>query len=303
MNQSIIKPKIILSVPRLFSGIFYLVLFLLLSNFCFAQNLDKIEVTTIDQFQKVAPGESLPVAMKLLNMGGSGRVDVEITYRIEDAQKNVLTEELETVAVETTASFIKQIKIPPDLKPGRYFILADMKYPDQKVPAVSRMPFQIEYKYFVFFRDQLIILAAITFGGVALILLVAYLINKRRQVVVSQFEYKNAPPQLKPYFELISDIILTMRLHLGDKAIVIANGIIGLKVADNGEVLALDKEPMEIVTLLTMQYEKNLGYKGVNLSQKALATRQNSATLLEDKIEYQKTAKLLDDVHKYFVKK
>jgi hypothetical protein len=60
---------------------------------------------------------------------------------------------------------------------------------------------------------------------------------------------------------------------------------------------------MEIVTLLTLQYEKNLGYKGVNLSQKALATRQNSTKLLEDKIEYQKTAKLLDDVHKYFVKK
>ncbi|OGY41182.1 MAG: hypothetical protein A2Y82_01920 [Candidatus Buchananbacteria bacterium RBG_13_36_9] len=273
------------------------------NDFIFAQELSKIEVTTIDQFQKVAPGESLPVSMKLFNMGGSGRVDVEITYRIEDAQKNVLSEELETVAVETTASFIKQVKIPPDLKPGKYFILADMKYPDQKVPAVSRMPFQIEYKYFGFFRDQLIILAAIVIGCIILILLVAYFINKRRKIVVSQFEYKNAPPPLKPYFELISDIILTMRLHLGDKALAIANSIIGLKVADNGEVLAIDKEPMEIVTLLTMQYEKNLGYKGINLSQKALATRQNSTKLIEDKIEYQKTAKLLDDVHKYFVKK
>ena len=273
------------------------------NDFIFAQELSKIEVTTIDQFQKVAPGESLPVSMKLFNMGGSGRVDVQIIYRLEDANKKVFSEELETVAVETTASFIKQVKIPPDLKPGKYFILADMKYPDQKVPAVSRIPFQVANKYFGFFGDQLIILAAVSIGGIVLILLVAYLINKRRKIVVSQFDYKNAPPQLKPYFELISDIILTMRLHLGDKALEIANSIIGLKVADTGEILAIDKEPMEIVTLLTMQYEKNLGYKGLNLSRKALATRQNSAMLIEDKIEYQKTAQLLDNVSKFFIKK
>jgi hypothetical protein len=273
------------------------------NDFVLAQELSKIEVTTIDQFQKVAPGESLPVSMKLFNMGGSGRVDVEITYRIEDAQKNVLTEELETVAVETTASFIKQVKIPPDLKPGKYFVLADMKYSDQKVPAVSRMPFQIEYKFLGFFLDQLIILGSVIIAGVILILLVVYFINKNRRIVVSQFDYKKVPDNLRPYYELISDIILTMRLHLGDKAVEIANSIIGLKVANNGEVLALEKEPMEIVTLLTMQYENKLGYKGANLSQKALATRQNSTKLLEDKIEYQKTAKLLDNVKKYFVKK
>ncbi len=289
---------------------FFLILIFILSpilfwanHFVLAQELSKIEVTTIDQFQKIAPGESLPVSMKLFNMGGSGRVDVEITYRIEDAQKNVITEELETVAVETTASFIKQVKIPPDLKPGKYFVSADMKYPDQKVPAVSRMPFQIEYKFLGFFLDQFIILGSVIIAGVVLILLVVYFINKNRRIVVSQFDYKKVPDNLRPYYELISDIILTMRLHLGDKAMEIANGIIGLKVANNGEVLALEKEPMEIVTLLTMQYEKNLGYKGLNLSQKALATRQNSTKLIEDKIEYQKTAKLLDNVKKYFVKK
>lgn len=268
-----------------------------------AQNLNKIEVTTIDQFQKVAPGESLPVAMKLLNMGGSGRVDVEITYKLEDFNKNVISEELETVAVETTASFIKQVKIPPDLKPGKYFVLADMKYPQQKVPAVSRTPFSVEYKFLGFFLDQLLILATITIIGIIIVLLIVYFINKSRRIVVSQFDYSKIPQQLRPYYELISDIILTMRLHLGDKAIKLANQVNGLEVAESGKVLLIKKEPMEIVTLLTLQCEKNLHYQGLNLSKKALASRESKTKNIEEKIEYQKTAKLIDNVNKYFIKK
>ncbi|MFA5188750.1 MAG: hypothetical protein WC460_05300 [Patescibacteria group bacterium] len=273
------------------------------NHFVSAQELSKIEVTTIDQFQKVAPGESLPVSMKLFNMGGSGRVDVEITYRIEDINKKIVTEELETVAVETTASFIKQVKIPPDLKPGKYFVVADMKYSDQKVPAVSKMPFQIEHKFLGFFLGQWKIFGLVIFVGVSLILLVSYLINKNRKIIVSQFDYKDVNPQLKPYYELISDIILTMRLHMGDKAIKLANQIGGLQVSDLGRVLSLEKEPMEIVTLLTLEYEKDLGYGGLKLSEQALNFREQKAVAIEDKIEYQKTAKLLNSVSEYFSKK
>ncbi len=278
-------------------------LFIFSNNFIGAQNLNKIEVTTIEQFQKVAPGESLPINIKLLNMGGTGRVDVELTYKIEDVNKNILTEELETVAVETTANFIKQVKIPPDLKPGRYYLFADLKYPDQKVPAIARLPFQVEYKFFGFFIDQLLILAGAVTAATLLLILLVYFINKSRRIVVSQFNYKDAPPALRPYYELISDIILTMRLHLGDKAIKMANKIKGLKVSEQGEVLEIKKEPLDIVTLLTLLYENNLKYKGLNLSKKAINLRETKAQQIEEKVEYQKTAKLLNHIEKYFVKK
>jgi hypothetical protein len=284
-------------------GIFIVIFFLLPVNFISAQNLSRLEIATIDQFQKVAPGESLPIALKLLNMGGTGRVDVEITYQIENAQKQVLTEEVETVAVETTAAFIKQLKIPSDLKPGRYYILASLKYSDQKTPAVSRTPFQIEYKYFGFFRDELIILASVIGLGIIFILLIVYFINKKRKIVISRFEYKNIAKEVKPYFELISDIILTMRTHLGDNAITIANQLDGLKVAESGEVLELKKEPMEIVTLLSLEYEKKLGYGDLHISENALKLRNKRSDSLEDQIEYQKTSKLLNNVQKYFIKK
>lgn len=268
-----------------------------------AQQLDKIEVATIDQFPKVAPGESLPVSLKLLNMGGSGRVDVQIAYFVENSQKQVLSEESETVAVETTASFVKQIVIPPNLQAGNYFIVADMKYPDQKVPAVATIPFQIEYKYFGFFKDQILVLGGAILAGIFVILLAVYFMNKRRKIIVSQFEYKNAPKGQKPYFELISDIILTMRQHLGDKAIKIANTLEGLKVADSGEVMQLTKEPLEIITLLTIEYEKNIGFSGLNTSQKAINQRLSQTKDLETQITYQKTNQLLNNVGRYFLKK
>jgi len=271
------------------------------NNFVWAQNLDKIEITAIDQFQKVAPGESLPIAIKLLNMGGSGRVDVQITYRVGDSSRNILSEESETVAVETTASFIKQVKIPPDLKPGKYFVLAELKYPDQKAPAVTTLPFFVEYKFFGFFLSQWLILGAVILLGSSSILLINYYVNKSRRIVVSNFDYKNVPGNLKPYYELISDIILSMRLHLGDKAISLANKLDGLKVSTNGEVLEIKKEPMEIVTLLTLAYEKNQGYHGIWISQKALNFREKMAKD-SDKSEYRKTADLLSNVSKYFVK-
>lgn len=272
------------------------------ADYAKAQNLDKIEVAPIEQFQTVAPGQSLPVSIKLLNMGGSGRVDVLLTYKILDFANNTVSEELETVAVETTANFIKQVKIPSDLKPGRYYLLADLEYPDQKFPAVAKIPFQVENKYLGLFLNQLLILAAVILGGFILIWLLVYFINKPRRVITSKFEYKKIPAKLKPYYELISDIILTMRLHLGDKAVKIANEIDGLNVSAQGEVLEIKKEPAEIVTLLTVAFQQNLNYQSLYISQKAISQRLKSSSSPHAKAEYEKTADLVQNVAKFFIK-
>jgi len=271
-------------------------------NLILAQNLNKIEVTAIEQFQTVSPDESLPVSIKLLNMGGSGRVDVKLTYRILDVGNNKISEEVETVAVETTANFVKQIKIPANLKPGRYFLLADLEYPDQKFPAVAKIPFQVEYKFLGLFLSQLAILSAVIIVGLILIWLVIHYINKPRRVIMSKFEYKKIPARQKPYYELISDIILTMRLHLGDKAVKVANKIEGLNVSDQGEVLEIKKEPAEIVTLLTVAFQQCMNYQGLYISQKAISQRLKVAPSALAKSEYQKTADLVGNVAKFFIK-
>jgi hypothetical protein len=303
MKNQLVSPQYCKFKSRLLGHFGAFVLFLLFANCAIAQSLDRIEVSTIDQFQKAAPGESLPISLKLYNMGGSGRVDVIITYRLENKQQTIFSEETDTVAVETTASFIKQVKIPSNLIPGQYFIEASMKYPDQKTPAISRLPFQIEYKYFGFFINQLLILIGVIIVGCILSLSVFWLINKRRKIVVSQFEYKNIDKKLKPFYQLISDIILNMRQHLGDKAIILANQIAGLKVAESGEVLLIEKEPMEIVTLLSLAYEKSLNYQGLRISEQVLDNRTKQSLNFEDQVAYQKTSRLLDNIKQFFIQK
>ncbi|MCX6739610.1 MAG: hypothetical protein NTZ49_00070 [Candidatus Parcubacteria bacterium] len=272
-------------------------------NNILAQNLNKIEITALEQFQTIAPGESLPINIKLLNMGGSGRVDVQLAYRVLDVANNLISEESETVAVETTASFIKQVKIPSNIKPGRYFLLADLKYADQEVPAIAKIPFQVEFKFLGLFLNQLAILGAIISVGIILVWLLIYFINRPRKIIISRFDYKKVPVNLKPYYELISDIILTMQLHLGDKAVKIANKIMGLRISDQGEVLEIKKEPAEIVTLLTVAFQKNLNYQSLYISQKAISQRLKISPSAQDKAEYKKTADLVSNVAKFFIKK
>ena len=56
---------------------------------------------------RIAPGEFLPISIKLLNFGSSERVDVDILYQVFDVAQNEIFAAHDTVAVQTTASFIK----------------------------------------------------------------------------------------------------------------------------------------------------------------------------------------------------
>ena len=76
-----------------------------------ALDLRDAEVRTSGEglITRVAPGEFLPFSVKLLNFGGKRRVDVTITYQIIDSEGTEVFTESETIAVETTASFVKGI--------------------------------------------------------------------------------------------------------------------------------------------------------------------------------------------------
>src|ERR1700690_600530 len=69
---------------------------------------------------KVAPGELLPVSVKLANFGSTQRVDVTITYSIDSAAGVEIYKTSDTVAVDTTNNFVKTIQIPFGAAPGVY---------------------------------------------------------------------------------------------------------------------------------------------------------------------------------------
>lgn len=211
---------------------------------------------------KVAPGEFLPISVRLVNFGGGRRVDVTINYQILDSNDVVVLTETETVAVETTASFVKIIQIPNDLPPGKYTASSDITYETQEVPATSKFQFTVERKIAGIFVSQLILYGIITgLIGIAFAV-ISRLIIKRRASRLTPHEYSDMPKQERLFYEIISDIITQMRYHLGDQAIEIARDIDGLVInKENGRILELNKDPAEIVALLVLRYQKQTSQK------------------------------------------
>ena len=131
------------------------------SNINSSINAGKITTQSENTENRLAPGEFLPISVKLVNFGEQKRVDVVINYKILDSNNNEIYSENETVAVETTASFIKRIQLPYNIKPGLYTVESILNYPDQQEPAISKFPLLVEEKIAGFFKSDLIFYSVI----------------------------------------------------------------------------------------------------------------------------------------------
>lgn len=245
----------------------------------------KLDTTGAGLTIKVAPGELLPILIKLTNFGGEQRVDVTLTYRIINQNGDVAVTSTETVAVETTASFTKIMQIPQDVKPGKYTAETSINYSGQNVPAVSSYQFTVERKIVGIFLTDLITHGIFTlFVGLLIAFISSLLIKKRKASRLTPYDYSKVPKDERIFYEIISDIIMQMRYRLGDKAVDIAKNINGLSVEDNGRVININKRSASIVALLIAKYENLLGQK-VSFSFKKI----NAKT----KINYSRTNKNL----------
>jgi len=248
---------------KLFKTLFFyqLLFFLLLA--VFPINAATISSEFKSGNSRIAPGEFLPVSVKLVNFGSQKRIDVIVNYKILDANNKEIYLESETVAVETTASFIKRIQLPYTIKHGLYTLVSSLNYPYQKQPAVSKFPFLVEEKIGGFFKSDLI-LYSIAFVLVILIAIVlTYLlagVGRKRRVIFHDYSDKSKEQMI--YYEMLSDIISEMRLRIGDDALEIAKNIPDLEInGKNGLIINIKNEPAKIIALLISRYEKLLGKK------------------------------------------
>lgn len=224
-------------------------------------NAAEIQTAGAGLVSKVAPGELLPLSVKLLNFGSGQKVDVTITYRIVDTQNKEIYSAEETVAVETTASFIKTIQVPFETIPGKYIAKSSILYKDQVVPAVTQFPFIVERKILGLFQSDFYI-----YGGILLLvsfmvgLVSHFWIKRRRASRLAPIDYSDISHDKRIFFELISDTVMSMRLQVGESALDIAKSIQGLVIDEKtGRVLELTGKPSKIVAELVSGYEKALG--------------------------------------------
>ncbi|MBP7806382.1 hypothetical protein KA057_01735 [Candidatus Gracilibacteria bacterium] len=213
---------------------------------------------------KVAPGELLPVSVKLLNVSGTRRLDVQVYYSVISRGNESVYSSSETVAVETTASFVKMVQIPYYLVPGVYSVQVSIKYDGQAVPATSHFPFTVESKIGGIFRTTLLTYAILSILG-ALIMAGCVIIFRKKYHQTSRLspiDYSNVPSNIRTFYEIISDTIMDMRQRVGDQAILIANSIDGLKLdPESGKVLSISENPSKIIAELVSKYELELGKK------------------------------------------
>ena len=222
------------------------------------------EVKTIGEGMalRVAPGELIPVSVKLMNFGEGKRVDVTVNYQILDSRGTVVVTETETVAVETTASFIKNIQIPHDLLSGKYTAISNVVYEGQEALATSKFDFTVEKKIAGIFISQFIVYGTVTLLIGIGFAIVSRLIMKHRASRISPHQYLEIPKPDRIFYEIVSDMIAQMRYYAGEKAIEVAGDIGGLTIdKESGKVLKIDKDPSEIAALLLFQYGKHIGKK------------------------------------------
>src|SRR3989338_138166 len=90
----------------------------------------------------VEPGESITFLKELSNLGSSKRYDVVIKQEIIDQKTSkVITQKIETRAIETFGSTQTRILVPEDAKAGDYILRSIVEYDGKK--AVATLPIKI----------------------------------------------------------------------------------------------------------------------------------------------------------------
>lgn len=250
-----------ISVIGFFAALFILCALSLLPAHIYAAS--QVQTTSSGLNSKVAPGEFLPLSVRLANFGSNSRVDVAIVYKIIDEGGKIIYTSQETVAVQTTANFIKTIQIPGGTAPGHYIASSSIVYQGQVTPAISEFPFTIEPKIFGLFQSDFYRYAGITLAVAIIAAITGRLwLRRRRTMRLTPVDYSDIPGDSRIFYELISDTVMGMRQQVGQQAFDIVSHIEGIKIDEKtGRVLTLTKKPSLVVAELVSEYENVLGKK------------------------------------------
>ena len=104
-----------------------------------AQLLDlRLEPVNVE----VHPGENVVFIKEMSNLGSSKRYDTIVTEEVIDSSTfRIISQNTETIAIETSSSTQTRLKIANDAKPGDYLLRVTAEYNDQK--AFAKLPIKI----------------------------------------------------------------------------------------------------------------------------------------------------------------
>jgi uncharacterized membrane protein len=132
-----------------------------------------IEILIPTTYELVDPGADIWFTINLLSLGNENRRDILLISQIVDGQEKVLAEKTKTVAVETQASFVNDIKVPSDTLPGNYYVFVKAVYDNTTLSA--RHQFSVKSPDFTMYYYAAILL----FGIIVIGLLIWLYISKK----------------------------------------------------------------------------------------------------------------------------
>jgi len=97
-----------------------------------------LDVSTeiLNNKKQVLPDQQLIAEIKLFNLGGEGRKDIDLEYLIKDYNGHEFVNTTESLAIETQINFIRRINLPQEIPQGQYIFYVRATY-EGKIASAS----------------------------------------------------------------------------------------------------------------------------------------------------------------------
>ncbi|MBI2448784.1 hypothetical protein HYV49_00630 [Candidatus Pacearchaeota archaeon] len=103
-----------------------------------AEKLFDVELEIVHPKNKqIKPGEDITARVEIFSLKDTGAVDVILSYILKDQNNNVIINESSAIAVDIRTSIFKDIHIPDYLRPGKYVLVAEVRYKGMVTSASS----------------------------------------------------------------------------------------------------------------------------------------------------------------------
>lgn len=106
-----------------------------------------VKISIPDKYKTVFPGEDILAEITLINVGSTGKVDVELTYTLKNQQGQTVENHTDTKAVETTTGLTKIFTTTPDAQPGQYALTVTLKYQQYTAKTTATITITKRIKY------------------------------------------------------------------------------------------------------------------------------------------------------------
>jgi hypothetical protein len=154
-------------------------LILMLASLASAQeNHFNLEVQIAQTHKNIQAGEELWFTTKILNLAGTQRMDISLKYEILNSGGEIISSKTETVAIETQASFVGNLKVPENAMPGSYSLQVILIANSQEEASGKDSFTVIEDSE----KTSKITIAIIILAGMVIIILAVYLSVKLKKI-------------------------------------------------------------------------------------------------------------------------